>query len=469
MKAIIVGAGFTGVQLAQKLVAEKWDVILIDKSSVRVREAESALDCAVVSSEGNSLDVLESSGVASADALVAVTEDDETNMMTCALVEAVYPQILTIARVRNDAYYTQALLDQEKENPRRRIFGVGHMVRPNVEISAAIVRAVMSGAVGDLIELDEGWIVLCITVGAGSPLAGMSLKLLPSVEGWKFLVAYVMSGETTSLPDGSTKLHVGDRVGVLLQRSDVAGLLALARVKPGSSRRMAVYGAGRIGGRVADGVRRTGRKSPLAALFETPDGDRRNLILVDPDPDRCLARADEFRDVRVICGDMTDRSVVDEEQLDSCGLVVAASDNFDRNLVVAAYMKSLGVPKTIALTENAEVAEIARKLGIDVAVPMRETVVDNILSYLRGPNVSSVHTICGGDCELVTCKVKARSRAAGKAVKDIALAGEFLLLLVSPAAAGPAVMPRGDTVLMPGDEVVLVARDGRKVARIFAD
>ena len=167
---------------------------------------------------------------------------------------------------------------------------------------------------------------------------------------------------------------------------------------------------------------------PLAALFETPDGDRRNLILVDPDPDRCLARADEFRDVRVICGDMTDRSVVDEEQLDSCGLVVAASDNFDRNLVVAAYMKSLGVPKTIALTENAEVAEIARKLGIDVAVPMRETVVDNILSYLRGPNVSSVHTICGGDCEPVTCKVKARSRAAGKAVKDIALAGEFLLL-----------------------------------------
>ena len=105
MKIVIVGAGFTGVQLAKLLINEKNQVTIIDNDEETVRYASNMLDCTVLCDDGNNLEVLESIGIAKADALVCVTSSDEVNMITCSLVDAVYPNITKIARVRNYAYY----------------------------------------------------------------------------------------------------------------------------------------------------------------------------------------------------------------------------------------------------------------------------------------------------------------------------------------------------------------------------
>ena len=123
------------------------------------------------------------------------------------------------------------------------------------------------------------------------------------------------------------------------------------------------------------------------------------------------------------------------------------SDNYDQNLVVAAYMKSLGVPKTIALTSGAVVGAIARNLGVDVAIPMCETVVDGIAGGLRGHGVLSVHTLGGGAFEILTCTVGAKARAVGKALKDLSLSGVCLVLLVQPEAGGGMSVPHGGHVV----------------------
>ena len=108
MKIFIIGAGFTGMQLARALLLERNNVVLIDNDPERVRSASDQLDCTVLEMDGNNLESLEEAGIASADALVTLTEDDEINMITCSLVDAVYPRVKTIARVRNYAYYKAA-------------------------------------------------------------------------------------------------------------------------------------------------------------------------------------------------------------------------------------------------------------------------------------------------------------------------------------------------------------------------
>lgn len=105
MKIVIVGAGFTGIQLAKLLVNEKNDVIIIENNEEIARHVSNQLDCNVIVADGNSLETLEEAGISDSDALVCVTESDEVNMITCSLVDAVYPEILKIARVRNYAYY----------------------------------------------------------------------------------------------------------------------------------------------------------------------------------------------------------------------------------------------------------------------------------------------------------------------------------------------------------------------------
>ena len=82
------------MQLAKKLVLEHNKVVLIDNDAERVRNASDALDCTVLEADGNSIDVLEQAGIASADAFVALTGDDEVNMISCQLVDSTYPGIL---------------------------------------------------------------------------------------------------------------------------------------------------------------------------------------------------------------------------------------------------------------------------------------------------------------------------------------------------------------------------------------
>lgn len=176
MRIVIVGAGFTGVQLARRLINEKNEVVLIDNDEDVVRHASNSLDCDVKEMDGNSLQNLEDIGIAKADALICVTDNDEVNMITCSLVDSVYPNILKIARVRNYSYYMNTADAVKKHadtfsGKHRPLYGIDFMVNPDIEAADAIVRAVESGAVSDVVAFDDSEFEISrITIAEGAPL-----------------------------------------------------------------------------------------------------------------------------------------------------------------------------------------------------------------------------------------------------------------------------------------------------------
>ena len=109
MNIVIIGAGYTGLQLAKRLINEGNKVTLIDNNEDNIRHVSNQLECTAVLADGNDLKVLEEqAGIAKADALVTLTDNDEINMITCSMVDSVYPNLLKIARVRNYAYYVNS-------------------------------------------------------------------------------------------------------------------------------------------------------------------------------------------------------------------------------------------------------------------------------------------------------------------------------------------------------------------------
>ncbi|MBQ6246747.1 MAG: NAD-binding protein [Kiritimatiellae bacterium] len=468
MRTVIVGAGFTGIQLARSLVAEGGRVALIDNDSERTRHARDILDCEVIEAEGNSPETLDAAGVADADALVALTEDDEVNMIVCSLADAVYPDVLKIARVRNYAYYTrtEAMSLRRHDGAARPLFGIDRMLNPDVEAADAISNVIEHGTVGNVIDLGGGHGVVSLQVSPGSPLDGTPLGQLPRRD---HLIAWAETSDGPLLPSGNTVLHAGDRIGIVAPLADIPDLASSAASLSAESapRRIAVFGAGRIGSLVVDRLASTRRSGWWRNLFD-PAGQDRGLLLVDPDQERCREAARRFEGVRVICGDVTEADLVHEEALDECDLVVAASHNHERNLILSAYLKSRGARRSIALTASAEFDDIAVKLGVDVAVPLRDTVVDSILGNLRGRSVKAVHSVCNRAFEIVECDVAADGKAAGKALKDLPKGENFLVLLVRDAEDGQFQIPDGGTVLNAGSRAVIAVRAGdRRAVRIF--
>ena len=464
-KVIIVGAGFTGIQLARTLISDGVDVTLIDSDEERVRLSRNLLDCEVVEAEGTSPEVLQDAGVASASALVALTDVDEVNMVVCSIVGAAHPDVLTVARVRTDFYYSKAA----DGTTGLRIPGVGLALNPDVASAEAISSAIEHGAVGNIIELGGGFGIVSVQVGEGSAIDGLRLRDLPSLPGWRSLVAYVESASGASLPSGATAMAAGDMVGILCPVADIADVFRLAAAADSSPlRRIVVLGAGTVGRMVADRQRPSRRTSFIASFLGKGADDGREVVLVDSDEGLCREAAERFDDVRVLCGDMTDADFILEERLAECDLLVAASGNLDRNLMISAYMKSRGVRKAIALTESSDFDDVARKLGVDVAVPMRDSVVDAIVSHLRGRNVKAVHTVCNRNFEIVACDVARGSRVAGKALREISRPGEYLLLLIRRPGGDSFELPHGDTVVEEGARVALVVRAGdQRIVGLF--
>ena len=495
MKTIIVGASFTGIQLAKTLVAEGNDIVLIDNDTEKVRLAQSRIDCTVVQADGNSLAVLEKdAGIADADVLVMLTEDDETNMITCSLVDAVYPNVMKIARVRNDAYYLGSRVKGEGsrdkglgprveglgsrvEGPGLRCdgvrppFGIDTMLHPDIEAADAIGRALSHGVVGNVVALEGRYGIATLKLDETSPLVGLQLKDISTIPNWTGLVAYIENADGAVLPSGDTRLAVGDNIGLLASSAEMQGLLKFVAGAPlASPRRLAVFGAGRIGSHVVAGhLAAHEPASFLSSVFgRTEKGCE--VVLVDSSERLCREATERFKGIRVLCGDITDADFISEEGLADCDVMVAASGMYERNLVAAAYLKSRGVKKTIALTESSEFNDVAERLGIDVAVPMRGTVVDAIMSHLRGPNVTSIHTVCSRRLEIVACDVSPGSRVVGKKLSEIPLRGECIVLLARHADSPSFEVAHGASVINANDRIVFVMHSGdKRFIRLFGD
>lgn len=475
MRIVIVGAGFTGVQLAKLLINEKNQVAVIDNNENVTRHASNQLDCTVMCADGNNLDTLEEVGIAKADALVCVTSSDEVNMITCSLVDAVYPNVLKIARVRNYAYYVNTASAEKKHSngfggKRRPLYGINYMIHPDVEAADAIVQAVENGAVGSVLSFENSELVIArFTIAKDSVLDGISLKDIRSKTEIKFLVSYVEQNGDTSLPSGGTILNAGNTIGVLIEKNDISAMLDLCGSKQKEIKKIALIGAGRIGTIIAEKLIKP-QKSGIGRLLQFGGKRTQDFVIIDTDDELTKAAAERFPEARILRADASDEAFLREEGIVDFDLAICATHNHEMNMVLAAYLESLGVGQSISLVTSAKFGEIATKLGVDVPVPLRDAVVDSIMSHLRGKSVKEIHTVTNGELEVVECEITSNSKVSGKSLKEISNPGTFLVLMTRQSGIDSYKIVDGSTVIHSGDHVVLIteAENSKKILSYFS-
>ncbi|MEE0133908.1 MAG: Trk system potassium transporter TrkA [Treponema sp.] len=463
MKIIIIGAGLTGTELAKKLISEKNDVVIIDNDEETVRHVSNKLDCMVIHADGNSLETLEEAGIAKADALIMLTNSDEVNMITCSLVEALYPEVMKIARVRNYEYHVKAkktakhkALEAEKEV--RPLYGIDYMVYPDKEAALAILRAIEHGAVTDVLSFENSeYEIMRVEVEKGSRLDGQKVQDLRTFIDVPFLLVYLENKTEASLPMGSTIIQAEDYLGILAHKKHMNQFLELCGSQVIELNKIALVGAGHIGTLIADSMITPRKASKIPKFLSSLQKSKQKFIIIDKDSQRIKAAAERYPSTDVFKADITDEDFIQEEKLATYDLMICATHNHEKNMVISAYLKSLGVGKTICLVPSSSFAEIARHIGVDVAIPIKDTVVDAIIGHLRGKSITGVHTVSDGDLEIIEYVMPEDSHLNGKALKDIAEPGSFLVLLQKGKEQSEYIIPAGNTILNGGDNLVLIS------------
>ncbi|MEM6287444.1 MAG: Trk system potassium transporter TrkA, partial [Bacteroidota bacterium] len=391
MRAIVVGAGDVGYDVARLLSLQRHDVTVVDTDSEKVEHVRDTLDVLAVLGSGTSATTLHEAGIDDADLLVAVTDIDEVNVIASMLAERVgksSEETVTIARVRSDDFTgAEAVLTLAD-------FGIDHIIHPEQSTANEVVSLLRRASATDVLEFCHDRVQLVgIRIDRDAPVVGLTMVELAQSSALPFRVMGISRGVRTIVPSGDATIRGNDQVFVLVEAGKIGEVAKLLGKEAGRIRHIMILGGTNVGSRVAAGLTaRQGRNRWNGGM---------EVKLVEADRARAEHLAETIEGALVIHGDPADIDLLAREGLAETDAVVAVTDDEESNLVACLMAKHLGVRKTIALLSKSAYIPISQSIGLDAAVSQKLAVSREVLRYLRGSHVCSAATIHGLDAEIL--------------------------------------------------------------------
>ena len=435
MKVVILGAGRRGIRLARHLVEENKDVIIIDEDAEDVNTAMSKVDCLALKGSGTSLEDLSDAGIDDADAFVALTGSDETNLVSSGIASSEFKVPLTIASIRNLSYTGYSGIGNS-------LMGITHIVNPTQEVAQYIYQDVERGIYSDIISFENSSLLLYnVYVEKDSPYADKMVKTLRQELNANFIIAALSRGGEALVPSGDTIVKPGDTLSLVAQEESVNQLLSSVGRKSMKAKHIAIVGASQV----ADFL-----------LRAIPKYQHRDITLIDKDKEVCERIATVYPDVLVLNADITNEAVFEEEGLGTYDLMLCLTSNDELNIITASYAKHFGIKNSLALvSHNPNYIRMADHLDIDNIISTQDVTVDSLMRYMHGQNVSSTHSLFDGQIEALEFSITEGNQIIGKALKDIDMRGKGIIAGVTKKD-GRTLIPGGLYVIEEGDALITV-------------
>jgi len=442
MYVIVVGIGQVGVHVVKSLTWGGHDVVAIDQERSVIADIEEHYDVMTIVGYGANERVLKNAGVAKADLVVAVTNDDEVNLIT-ALAARQLGAKKVVARVQGEAW------SSHQEGVSYGMLGVDVVVNPRLLLAQEIAKIARSHGALEVIDLANDRVELVQMELTSScrmlkkPLA--RLELPPNT-----LIAAVVRDGELSVPGGADVLRAEDRIYLLGRRENIEqaeDLFTMVR----RARSACIVGGGVIG---------TSLARALCA-----DGTR--VLLFDRDADRARAVAEQSPKVTVIHGDGTNLAMLREESIADYDLFAATTNDDETNLMSCLLARRAGAKRTVCVVHRPDYMEIYRQLGIDVVLSPRLAASDHILRYTRATEIKSLTELEGGQAQVLEILAPEGSRAIGVPLRRLGIPrGALVAAIVRDSGV---TIPKGDDAINAGDTVIVLATERARpaITRLF--
>ncbi|MGE5508980.1 MAG: potassium channel family protein [Chitinophagales bacterium] len=182
------------------------------------------------------------------------------------------------------------------------------------------------------------------------------------------------------------------------------------------------------------------------------------VTVIEQDADLCSRAANELG-VPVMSGDGTNPQILADADADRADVIAAVAGHDEVNLVVCQVAKrNFQVPRAVARINNPKNERIFTLLGVDAAVSGTAILTHAIEQEIDSQDLHTLLKLKHGDLELVHAELTEGSPAAGKALRDIVLPADSVLVTLIRGAE--VIFPHGETLLRVGDVVMAVTRTG---------
>jgi trk system potassium uptake protein TrkA len=430
MRVLTLGAGTVGRWVADMLCRRRHSVTVVDSDPENVHRINSELDVRAIVGSASRSTVLFQADVCAADMCLAVTGDDEVNIVAASMAKALGAR-RSIARV-----YAPALRDLSTFDYQRH-FNIDSLLSLEQLSAFELVRAIRNPDAIPLEHFARGRLeVYEVDVDARAAAAGYKLRDL-RIPGTVRIGAIARQGRMW-IASGEDELHGGDRVSLIGSPEAVGKIrgIFVTGIERIPKQRVMIAGGGETGYHLADSLSRRDYR----------------VVLLERDPDRCDRLAKLLPDVTVVHANANRRSVLEDEGGGTVDYFVACTGNDESNIMAGVEARDLGAARVMCVVGRPDYANVVGKLGIDHAVSERDVAARQILGFLNEGAIISQSRLPNGAIGIYELEVCEGTRVTAAALAELPLAGRCLIAAVE--RDGFIRVPRADDRLKPGDIVV---------------
>jgi len=435
MHVIIVGAGEVGYNIAKKLVAEGRDVVLIDNNEDLLEQISSTLDIQTIPGNGASPGALKKAGIEKADMLIAVTNNDETNMISCLIAKTQNRAPIKVARISNPEYTYNSKITH------RQYIDIDYVINPKRETALFFERLLHIPEAAEVVEYLEGALKLIgLKVEKENPLVGKPLKDIRRESiGFNYLITAVLRKNSIIIPSGGDSIQVGDTVYTIIETTNLPQLLEAYRVTRKPLNRVMILGGSIVAENLAKRLCKIGV----------------DVKIIERNKKKCLQMASRLDRIMILNGDGTDQSLLVEEGIAKTSAFIATTKEDETNILSCLLASKLGAGRVIPLVNKVDYLPLVEKIGIDVSVRPRQIIVNGILKFLRRGKMLSVASIGDEVAETMEVEVSPGSKLTGKPLNQLRVPRGGIIGAI--LRDNRAIIPKGDDTFEPGDKVIIFA------------
>lgn len=427
---LIVGMGEVGSHLAKVLSQEGHAVTVIDPDRKKLSRVADLYDVQTVLGDGSRPGVLDAADVHGADLVLAVSNDDSVNMLTCLFGKRMGAKT-TVLRLKD----TAPVKGNSTIYRKNLLFDL--MLSLEDLAAEEIVKTIRQNQAVGVENFADGKIQMRrLRLPEDSNMIGVPVKDLKIPTG--VLLPALVREHNVIVPGGDTQIEFHDIIYALGEPKAIAAFEKLTGAKPTYLRDVILSGSSGIVEKICRSLKRLHVKTRII-VEDREEAERLSQVL---------------EGAVVLHGNSTDVGLLEEENVGDADAFLGLSEVDEKNLMSCQLAKSLKVKRTVALVQKPDYARIYEQLGVDCAISPRLICADRIHSFVRSESVSTIATIEDGQAEILEFQVKAGSKMVGK---TLAKAGFPRGCVVGAIARedGETLVPSGDSQIEALDHLVI--------------
>jgi trk system potassium uptake protein TrkA len=435
LKIVIIGAGEVGFHIAQRLILENKEVVVIDNDEEALARVREHLDVQTIQGSGSNPRILVEATLRESQILLAVTNSDETNLIACIFANHLAPSVQKVVRIRNEDYneYREALAQD--------ILNISLVTNPDVEVINSMVRLITTPQVDEITDFAGGRIQLIRKqLPEDSPLNGIKLMHLPKVmKDIRMVIAAIIRADQLIIPTGADKLKAGDIIYFVCEKDELENIIPLFGAQVHPVKNILIVGGGKIGLRLA----------------QTLEKLHYNTKIIEKDSHRSEVLSVHLNRTIVLQGDGTDPELLEQENIGSMDLVVALTGDEELNILTCLLAKQLGAQKTVARINKFAYMSLVQTIGIDHIVSTRMSAVNSILHFIRRGKIISTVSIAGEEAEALEAIAQEHSAIVGTPLKQLKFPKGAIILCI--IRGDKVILPSGESVIRPHDRLIIMS------------